>query len=63
VAIAHGRTRLATGKVAALAAGFERELATVVEHTSRRERELTPSDIDFDGFDAETLDAFVKTLQ
>ncbi len=63
LAIAHGRTRLSAATVATFAAALERELATVVAHTSTRQRELTPSDIDYDGFDAEALDAFVKSLE
>ncbi len=63
LAIVHGSTRFSAATVAAFAAALERELATVVAHTSTRQRELTPSDIDYDGFDAEALDAFVKSLE
>jgi amino acid adenylation domain-containing protein/non-ribosomal peptide synthase protein (TIGR01720 family) len=42
---------------------FSRELLAIVDFVVRRdERELTPSDIDYDGFDQQGLDAFIEAF-
>jgi non-ribosomal peptide synthase protein (TIGR01720 family) len=64
LAIAYGRGRISDAAIERLAAGLEREITHVVEHASgQKGRSLTPSDIDYDGFDIEALDAFVNDLQ
>jgi non-ribosomal peptide synthase protein (TIGR01720 family) len=63
VAIGYGSVRFSEATVARLAAALECALIEIVEHTThKQDRELTPSDIDYDGFDIDTLDAFVKNL-
>jgi non-ribosomal peptide synthase protein (TIGR01720 family) len=63
LAIGYGRPRLADEKVGRFAAALERALVEVVEHAATMtDRELTPSDIDYDGFDIDGLDAFMKNL-
>jgi fengycin family lipopeptide synthetase B len=61
--IGYGSVRFAQETVARLCASLERALVDIVEHTTQtRERELTPSDIDYDGFDIDALDKFMKHL-
>jgi len=61
--IGHARGRIAAERVARLAAALETELAAVIEHAcAQRGQALAPSDIDYDGFDACSLDAFIKGL-
>ncbi len=63
LAIAYAQGRIAPERIARLVAALERELVLVIEHAcAQGGPELTPSDIDYDGFDAQALDAFVKSL-
>ena len=64
VAIGYGRTRFDEATIATLAAMLERALIEVVEHTTEQQvRELTPSDIDYDGFEVDGLDKFLAGLE
>jgi len=48
--------------VAAMLDIYRKELMFLVDYTvAREERELTPADIDYDGFDQQALDAFVDS--
>jgi amino acid adenylation domain-containing protein/non-ribosomal peptide synthase protein (TIGR01720 family) len=61
--IAYDAARLDTDQAADFAAAYRRELTGLVAHALGRDgTALTPSDIDFDGFDVEGLDAFLETL-
>ena len=49
--------------IEAIGEAFARALNAVLEHTSGKEMaELTPSDIDYKGFDAQQLDTFLDLL-
>jgi amino acid adenylation domain-containing protein/non-ribosomal peptide synthase protein (TIGR01720 family) len=61
--IRYGRPRLTDETVGRFAAALERALVEVVEHAAAKtDRELTPSDIDYDGFDIDGLDEFMRNL-
>jgi amino acid adenylation domain-containing protein/non-ribosomal peptide synthase protein (TIGR01720 family) len=63
LAILYGSNRFTDDTVSRLAAALERALLEIIEHTMQKQnRELTPSDIDYDGFDIDALDRFLKNL-
>ena len=58
---AYNRHRFDATAMVSLAERFEAELIAVIDHTSGLMRaELTPSDIDYDGFDITRLDDFMS---
>ena len=61
--LGHGRDRFKAGTMARLAAALHEELTAVIAHASgHHERELTPSDVDYDGFGQGALDEFIRNL-
>lgn len=63
LAIGYARTRFEAATIAALGDSLQMALADIVRHTcTKQESELTPSDIDYDGFDIDALDSFVRNL-
>lgn len=58
---AYNRQRFDATSLAGLAQRFEAELAAVIDHASGLGRaDLTPSDIDYNGFDIDRLDDFMR---
>ncbi|MDA8018157.1 MAG: amino acid adenylation domain-containing protein [Thermoanaerobaculia bacterium] len=63
VEIGYGSQRFRNGSVESLATALEAELEAVIAHTEELDHPvLTPSDIDYDGFDIQQLDAFLDSL-
>ncbi|MCP5425316.1 MAG: amino acid adenylation domain-containing protein [Gammaproteobacteria bacterium] len=59
----YDRQRLSPEAAATLADALRRELDAVIDHArNQRETELTPSDIDYDGFDIDQLENFLDNL-
>jgi non-ribosomal peptide synthase protein (TIGR01720 family) len=63
LAIAYNSGRFYAETIARFAREFEASLRSIIAHTRARDSELTPSDIDYDGFDIEQLDQFLDRLQ
>ncbi len=50
-------------QIEAFAEGFKNDLVKIITHAANAEdRSLTPSDIDYDGFDIKQLDDFMAGL-
>ena len=61
--LGYSRRRFRPETIARFATALEEELVAVVTHArGQRARELTPSDIDYDGFGQDALDTFIKSL-
>lgn len=63
ISIAYNSGRFYAETITRFACDFETGLRAIIEHTREHDAELTPSDIDYDGFDIEQLDQFLERLQ